>query len=434
MFCFLIPSADASEEESNVVVHVRIDDQAITPITARFIGRAIRSADRVAARYLVIELDTPGGVVDATRWIVRDILASHTRVVVYVAPSGARAASAGLFLVLASHFAAMAPGTNIGAAHPVQIGGLPTGPRDPGGDNGAERRRDNNVVGEKIVNDTRAWARALAEHRGRSVELAERAVVESLSLTATEAERGGLVDMVASDFDALLERLDASDAKVVTLDMGWGQRLLAVLASPNLAFILLLLGFYGLLFEFYSGGFGAAGVLGAICIILAFVGLAVFPLNAAGVALIAVGLALLVAEAFVVSFGLLAAGGVVCLILGGLMLVDSPPGFLRVSATVVIPAALAAGAIALLVLGSAIKAHRAPVKTGAEALLGAVAVATEPFRAAGARYKGIIRVHGELWKAVSWSPIVAGDDVVVCHQDGLVLTVEPKRQAEKESS
>ena len=404
--------------ETETVLHVRLDNQAITPVTARFISRAIREAESMAASHLVIELDTPGGVVDATRQIVRDILASRTKVVVFVSPAGARAASAGLFITLASHVAVMAPGTHIGAAHPVRIGGLPGGPTQP-------KPEGKDVMGEKILNDTQAWARTLAELRGRNVEFAELAVVESKSFTATEAEAKGLVDFLATDLDMLLERLEAKGAIVRTLEMGWGQRLLAALASPNLAFILLLVGFYGLIFEFYTAGFGVAGVLGAVCILLAFVGLAVLPMNYAGLALLAVGLGLFVAEAFITSFGLLSAGGALCVILGGLMLVDSPPGFARVSASVAVPAALATAAVALFVLGGVVKAHRASVKTGSEALCGELAIAQEDFCPADEHYSGTVLVHGEYWNAVSTSPIAADAPVSIHARDGLVLTVKP---------
>lgn len=426
MFLALVASVVCARvARADVVVRARIDDQAITPITARFVEGALGEADRVGAKYLVIELDTPGGVVDATRRIVRDMLASRTRIVVYVSPAGARAASAGLFLALASNVTAMAPGTNIGAAHPVQIGGLPGAP---------EERQGDKVLGEKIVNDTRAWARSLAEYRGRNVELAEAAVVESRSFTATEAAKAGLVDFVAADFGELLGHLGARGATVKSVELSWGQRFLAVLASPNLAFILLLLGFYGLAFEFHAGSFGVAGVLGGVCLVLAFVGLSVLPLSYAGLALLVLGIALLIAEAFVVSFGLLTVGGVACLILGGLMLVDSPTGFVRVSLVVVIAAALATAAIATFVLAKAIKAHRSPVKTGAEALSGASAVAVEAFRASDGRYRGTVRVHGEYWSAVSKSPVASGDAVAVVHRDGLILTVDPSRQADERES
>ncbi len=408
-----------AETRDNLVLRIRVDDQAITPIVARFIDRAITAAEQQRARYLLIELDTPGGVVDATRQIVRRMLKSSATIVVYISPSGARAASAGLFITLTGHVAAMAPGTHIGAAHPVRIGGgLPGIPTQP------DKQADD-VMEQKILNDTQAWARSLAQLRGRNVEVAERAVSESRSLTATEAEREGLIDFVATDLDTLLERLNAANTTIQDLNMDWGQRLLAGLANPNVAFILLLLGFYGVIFEFYSAGFGVTGVVGAICIILALVGLAVLPLSYAGLALMAIAMGLFVAEAFVVSFGLLTVGGVVCLILGGLMLVDSPPGFARVSTAVVVPTAIATGLVAAFLLGSIVKAHRGRVQTGHGALMNERAVAQETFVAADDHYKGTVWVHGEYWNAISQTPVTAHDVVLIQHRNGLVLSVLP---------
>ena len=405
--------------DGEIVLVARLDDRALTPITARFIRRAIAQAESVGAHSLVIELDTPGGVLDSTREIVRDILAARTRVVVYVAPSGARAASAGLFLALASDVVAMAPGTTIGAAHPVSVGGLP----GPGGEGDGEEGKG--VMEQKILSDTQAWARALAETRGRNAELAVLAVTESRSFTASEAAAAGLVDFVADDFEELLSRLGVANASIQEIEMGWSQDLLATLASPNLAFLLLMIGFYALLFEFYSGGFGVAGVIGAVCLILAFVGLATLPLSYAGLALLVLGLGLLVAEAFVPSFGLLTVGGIACIIFGGIMLVDSPPGFTRVSTTVVVPAALATAALTFFLVASTFKSHRARVKTGPETLVGKTAVAQEAFLFSDDRYHGSVLLRGEYWNAISELPVAAHEVVEVTGRDGLVVHVDP---------
>jgi membrane-bound serine protease (ClpP class) len=406
----------ARRAHASVVARATIEDQAITEVTTRYLERAIQRADALHARYLVIELDTPGGEVAATRQIVRDILGSKTEIVVYVAPSGAHAASAGLFLALASDVAVMAPGTNIGAAHPVMIPGLPGRPADQKGPD---------VLGEKVVNDTRAWARSLAEYRGRNVEIAEMAVTESRSFSATEAASSGLVDFVAADVEELLQRLQVPGATIQSIEQSWSERLLAALAVPNLAFILLLIGVYALVFEFHAGGHGVAAVIGVFCIVLAFFGLSVLPLNYAGLGLVVVGIALLIAEAFVTSFGLLTLGGVASLIIGGLMLVDAPPGFERVSATVVIPAALASTALSLFVLGKAIKASREPVRTGSEALRGERAIAVDAFGPVDGHYAGTVRVHGELWNATANAPLDAGAPVTITSRDGLSLTVIP---------
>lgn len=411
------------------VLRVQIEGDAITPVTARFVSRAVREAKEIGAQYLLIELDTPGGLVDSTRTIVHELLSSGVKVVVYVAPSGARAASAGLFITLAANVAAMAPGTHIGAAHPVQIGGLPTQPPED------EKTKGSNPMSEKIANDTQAWARSLAQLRGRNAEVAERAVSESLSLTNSEAVEKKLVDFTAKDLKSLLARLDgAKGAPVKTLEMGLGQRILVALANPNVAFLLLMLGFYGMLFEFYTAGFGVAGTLGGICLLLGAVGLAILPLSYAGLALLGVGLALFVAEVFVTSFGLLTVGGVVCVILGGLMLVDSPTGFLRVSSYLVIPVALATALVTLFLLGSVVKAHRARIRTGTESLLSEPAVAAEAFTKNNGNYMGAVFVHGERWKAKSTEPVAEHEPVEVERRDGLTLTVAPRSKQPGEAT
>jgi membrane-bound serine protease (ClpP class) len=359
-------------------------------------------------------------------------------VVVFVAPSGARAASAGLFITLASHVAAMAPGTHIGAAHPVQIGTLPIAPPQPADDEEKKTDRQPSPIEEKSVNDTKAWARSLAELRDRNAEWAELAVTESRSITAQAAVDQHVVDLIATDLSDLLRKLDGrevslqqdqvrletKDAALDDFEMWWGERLLGVISSPNIAFLLLIFGFYGVLFEFYSPGWGVAGTLGAVLLLLGFFGLAVLPLNYAGLALLALALALFVAEAFVVSYGALTVGGIICLILGGLMLVDSPVGFMRVSMAVVIPVAVGTGIITFLLLGSVIKAHRGRVQTGAEGLIGSLGVAKNDFEAAGDRFQGTIWVHGEYWRALSAGAVRMGQQVSVVDREGLTLNVE----------
>jgi membrane-bound serine protease (ClpP class) len=416
------------------VVVARVEDQAITPATARYLRRALGEADRQQATCLVVVLDTPGGLVDSTRDMVRAILGSRIPVVVYVAPSGARAASAGVFLTLSGHVAAMAPGTHIGAAHPVQIGGLPGGPRDPD-----EKEKAADPVSEKILNDTVAWARALADLRGRNAEWAVRTVSESLSVPADEALREKAIDLIAADLDSLLAALDGrsvstvagpvnlrtAGAPVVPVEMWWGEHLLAVLSNPNLALLLLMLGFYGILFELYTPGWGVGGTLGVICLVLGFVSLAVLPINYAGLALIAVALALFVAEAFVTSYGALTAGGLVCLILGGTMLVDSPAGFDRVSLGVLIPIAGATAFVTLFLVGSVVRAHRRRAATGNESLPGTHAEPVEAFTPSGDEFVGTVRTQGELWSARSPVPVVAGQQLEVLGREGLTLLVHP---------
>lgn len=426
------------------VLLIQVHNQPITPVLTRYVGRALDEADTGGIQCIIIELDTPGGLIDSTRKMVKDILGSPVPVVVYVAPSGARAASGGLFITLSAHIAAMAPGTHIGAAHPVAIGGIPVEPagREKSTESESEespKQAPTDPMADKIVNDTRAWARALAELRGRNADWAELAVTESRSITSQEAEEKGVVDMVAADLPDLLQMLDGREVKtadrVVTLHTGnasvqrktmwWGDRLLSTISNPNIAFILLIFGFYGMLFELYTPGWGVAGTLGAICLVLSFFGLAVLPVNFAGLVLIGVALAMFVAEAFITSFGALTAGGAICLVLGGLMLVDSPTGFLRVSASVVVPVAIASAAITFFLVTRIVAGHRSPVQTGDQSLQGSTAAADREFQEKEGTYEGVVRIHGELWKASSKHPVAAGETVVVRERHGLVLSVEP---------
>jgi membrane-bound serine protease (ClpP class) len=423
-----------------------LDDQAISPVTARFVERAIRRAEEERAECLILVLDTPGGLVDSTRGVVRDILSSEVPVVVYVAPSGARAASAGVFVTLAAHVSAMAPATNIGAAHPVQVGGLPGAPpqREAEEENGEGDKKNRSTPMEvKSVEDTVAWARSLAELRGRNAEWAARAVRESISVPASEAVKEKAVDLLAEDLDDLLSKIDGrevkllhgtvrlrtANAEVQTLEMWWGEQALALLTNPNVAFLLLIFGFYGVLFELYSPGWGVAGTLGIVCLLLAFLALAVLPINYVGLALLAVALGMFVAEAFVTSYGALTIAGAVCLVLGGTMLVDSPAGFERVSLAVVAPVALATALVTVFLVGSIVRAHRRGVQTGSDALAGAAAAAAEDFVAEDGRFVGLAQVHGELWKAVSPIRVTAGQSLEIEGRQGLTLMVQPVEPA-----
>ncbi len=430
--------ADEPPEGANgVVIHIRLDNVPITPVSARFIARGIREAEEAGARCLIIELDTPGGLVESTQGIVKNIIASRVPVVVYVSPSGARAASAGVFITLSAHVAAMAPATHIGAAHPVNIGGAPT-PASADTTSGEQTQRPS-VMEEKMVNDAVAWSKSLAELRGRNVEWAALAVSESRSITNTEAVEQNVVDFTAENLEDLLAQIDGREVELETgpvtlrtagaelrpLRMWWGDQVLAVISNPNVAFMLLMFGFYGILFEFYTPGWGVGGTVGAICLVLGFFGMAVLPINYAGLALMALALGLFVAEAFVPAFGALTIGGVVCLVLGGLMLVDSPIEVMQVSATVVIPVALATAAITVFLVGSVVKAMRGRVQTGSEAMMGTEAVAQEAFAAQDDRYQGMVLTHGELWKAVSTTPVATGDILEIDNREGLTLYAHP---------
>jgi membrane-bound serine protease (ClpP class) len=347
-----------------------------------------------------------------------------------------------VFITIAAHVAAMAPATHIGAAHPVQIGGLPGAPPSPSKDEAGAKPPEKTPMEEKTLNDTVAWARTLAELRGRNAEWAERTVKESLSVPASEAVRENVVDLQAEDLSDLLERIDGrevrlasgpvvlrtSGAEVQTREMWWGERILGVLSNPNVAFLLLIIGFYGILFELNTPGWGVAGTLGLVCLLLGLFALAILPVNYVGLALIAVALALFVAEAFVTSYGALTIAGVACLVLGGLMLVESPTGFQRISLTVLIPVALATAGITFFLVGSIVKAHRRRVLTGSEELLGAAAHAEGDFTFDGQLFTGMVRIHGELWKAVTAAPVTANQVLKVVQRDGLTLVVQGTEQ------
>ena len=445
-----------------VVLHMSLQNQAVTPVMAQFIARSIKDADQEGATCLVIELNTPGGYVNSTERIVTDILNSPVPVVVYVSPPPGRAASAGMFITMAGHIAAMAPATHIGAAHPVQMGGLPGLPNEPSStpekeDTGSETERGDvdrefktlqpqTPMEQKILNDTVALAKSIAEFRGRNVKWAELAVSESKVAIASEAVELNIVDLLATDLTDLLNQINGrevtlrqgaeqrtvhlrtGDAQVRTLDMWWGEQLLAVISSPNVAMILMLFGVYGILYEFYSPGWGVAGTLGVISLVLAFFGMSVLPINYAGLALIAVAIALIVAEAFVTSFGALGAGGIICLVIGGTMLVDSPHAFLRVSLEVLIPMALATGVIIVFLVGSVVRAQQSKVLTGGEGLVGLEAVAEQEFTPMDGTYRGQVFVHGEIWNSRSLAPVSAGDRVKVQGREGLELTVSQSEQ------
>lgn len=433
--------ADVSNPANPLVFQVALSDQPITPVTARFIERTLGQAQAGNAECFILELDTPGGLMTSTHQIVKDILNSSVPVVVYVSPSGGRAASAGVFITLASHVAVMAPGTHIGAAHPVQIGPVPTTPQQPASEERKKQSDPNTSVvsplAEKQVNDAVAWVRSLAQMRDRNADWAAKAVSESSSITATEAEKEKVIDFLAVDIEELLTKLDGrhvmvnhqdiqlqtAGANVEHVSMWWGENVLIILSNPNVAFLLLILGFYGVLFELHTPGWGVSGTLGAICLMLGFFGLSVLPINITGLLLIVAALALFVAEAFVTSYGALTFGGVICLVLGGVMLVDTPVPMMRVSLGLLIPIALATAAITVFLVVNIIRGHRRNVQTGFEAMVGKQATAAEAFSKKENVYIGTVWVHGEYWKAQSSEPVFAGQTVTIQNQRGLMLYV-----------
>src|SRR5215813_8608169 len=391
-------------------------DGAITPVTARLLTAAIDRARAEQAQALVVRLNTPGGLERSMRSMAQTILNSEIPVIVYVAPTGARAASAGVFITLAAHVAAMAPATNIGAAHPVAIGG----------DTGKE-------MGKKIENDAAAFARTLATERGHNVDWAERAVRSSVSITEREVVKLKVVDLVADSVPDLLAKVDGRTVKTargpVTLETRGAtvrpievrcrDRLLALITDPNIAYILMMVGMLGIFFELQNPGATLPGVIGGIALILAFFAFQSLPINWAGVLLILFGVALLIAEIKIASHGVLTAGGVVAMLLGSFMLYEAPEVGFRVSWTVILPTVGATAGLVIWAVSAGVRAMmRSPV-TGSSGMIGRLAVARSALGP-----EGQVQVDGEIWRAVSdGGAIAAGEQVRVTAVDGLTLTV-----------
>jgi membrane-bound serine protease (ClpP class) len=397
------------------------------------------------AALIVLTMDTPGGLSDSMRDIIHNILEAPVPVVGFVFPSGSRAASAGTYILYACHIAAMAPGTNLGAATPIQIGGgLPLSDdkeRRPKADPDAQEEpaSSQDAMTAKMVNDAVAYIRSLAQMRGRNAEWAERAVREGVSLAVADALKENVINLIASDVNDLLHQLDGRKVAmgdttltletkalaVETIEPSWRNRLLAVLTNPNVAFILILVGVYGLFFEFANPGTIGPGVVGAICLFLGGYALNLLPLNYAGVGLLILAIALMAAEALTPSFGILGTGGIVAFVLSATLLFDSDiPGFSVSWPVIGMTTALSAGALIFL-LGYVWRAHRRPVTTGSQAWVGKAAVVLEWSAESGG---GMVRCGGERWKAVGPTDLAAGDRVTVTSLSGLELTVERQRE------
>lgn len=418
-------------------------DGAISPASAAYFLRALDEAKQARAELLVLRLNTPGGLDSAMREIIQGILSSPVPVATFVSPSGARAASAGTYLLYASHIAVMAPGTNLGAATPVAIGiggdiGKPPATEKPTGGN--ERASPISAMEKKAAHDAAAYLRSLAQLRGRNAEWAEKAVREAESLSAEEALKLNVVDFVAADLPDLLRQADGrnvnlaqgeyklmlTDAAIVTIEPNWKERLLTAVADPNIALILLLLGIYGLLFEFYTPGFGVAGVIGAISLLLALYALAMLPINAVGALLLLVGIALMAAEAFAPSFGILGFGGIAAFIVGSLMLIDGDIPGMEISLAFIVPLA-ATSALVLAGIGAfALRARQRPAVVGTEAMPGSTAVALEDFE-----HEGWVQAFGERWHARSEAALARGTRARIVAVDGLTLVVKPEQKGEK---
>jgi len=406
-------------------------DDAIGPASADYLIRNLEQAKAQGAQLVVLRLDTPGGLDSAMRLMIKAILASPVPVVSYVAPSGARAASAGTYILYASHVAAMAPGTNLGAATPVQIGGLPGAPKD----DKAKPSDDEQTLARKQVNDASAYIRGLAQLRGRNADWAEQAVREAVSLPATEALRLNVIDQVANDLPALLhqidgktlvaagqpQRLQTRDAVVIEHLPDWRTRLLAVITNPGVALILIMIGVYGLLFEFMNPGSALGGVVGGICLLLALYALQLLPVSFAGVALILLGIAFMVAEALLPSFGVVGFGGIVAFIAGAVTLIDTDaPGFgipLVLIGTLAVLSALLIGGVA----GMAIKARRRALVSGDAGLVGSLVTVTQVM--ADNPFCGSVHAQGEQWQVQCTTPLQAGQNVRVTARHGVTLEV-----------
>jgi len=415
---------------------------AIGPAIADYVHRGIEQAAKQGAQLVVLQMDTPGGLDTSMRAIIKDILASSVPVAAFVAPGGARAASAGTYILYASHIAAMAPATNLGAATPVAIGA--PGGGDKGGDDKADGKGkggkvdagdSSSAMTRKQVNDAAAYIRSLAQMRGRNAEWAERAVREAVSLSASEALKMKVIDLVAEDVPDLLRRLEGrrlkvsdaervlktADVAATAVEPDWRTRFLSVVTDPSIAYILILLGIYALVFEFSNPGLVFPGVVGAICVLIALYAFHLLPVNYAGLALMLVGIAFMVGELFFPAYGSLGIGGAIAFVIGSVILIDTDvPGF-GVPFSLVLGLAAGSAAFLFLVVGMAVKTHKRPVVSGREELLGSTGQALEDFEE-----EGWARIHGETWRIRSAAPLKAGQRVRVVAMHGLLLEVVPE--------
>lgn len=436
--------SETSPSRTAVMIEIR---DAIGPATSDFFTRSLKRAEEQQAAAFIVQLDTPGGLDSAMRDMIQAVLASRIPVVLYVGPSGARAASAGTYLLYASHVAAMAPATNLGAATPIQIGGSPAPERDTPANSESDKQEDaerdrapvpGTAAERKAVNDAVAYIRGLAELRDRNADWAETAVRSGASISASVALKENVIDVIAEDLDALLQQIDGRNVKLASgdvklstagvqierIEIDWRTRLLSMLTNPNVAYLLMLMGVYGLLLEGYNPGAILPGVVGGISLILALYAFQVLSVNYAGLALMALGIALIVGEAFAPSFGVLGIGGVVAFVFGSIILLDNDvPGF-QIATSLIGGIATAGGVIMLLTVGYFTRSRRQPVATGREQLLREQPVALADFTG-----EGRVRIHGEIWNAISTSKVSAGERLRVVRVDGLTLHVEPQGAA-----
>jgi len=437
--------AETRRTEARSQVWIVEVDGAIGPASSDYITRNLRAAEAEGIDLCVIRLNTPGGLVDAMRDIISAILDADVPVATWVAPGGARAASAGTYILYASHIAAMAPATHLGAATPVGMGGPPGTPQEePAEDNQEDEAEENGeptrpppadtAAERKAIEDSVAYIRGLAELRGRNADWAERAVREAVTLSARPALEENVIDLIARNIDELLDAVDGrtvtlersevtlavADAEVTIIEPDWRSEFLGIITNPNLAYILLMIGIYGLILEFYNPGLGIPGITGVICLLLAFYALQMLPVSYVGVALIVIGIGLMITEAFAPSFGAFGIGGVVAFAFGSIMLMDTDLPAYQISIPVVAAFVVASAGIFIFSVSAAMRARQARVVSGTEGMIGARAVAREDFVG-----RGHVVVMGEIWQARCDVPVKRGDRLIVRNVSGLVVDVEP---------